>query len=54
MSTQGMDQSLKVGRGYLDEQAFLQRSDAKQDEMRRDVRRKEIEARLAEAPQPKT
>ena len=42
MSTAGMEEALKVDRGYLDRQAFLARSGAAEDELRREARRKKL------------
>ena len=46
LSTEGLDQSLKADRGFLEKKAFLVRSDLKEDDIRRDARRK----RLLEQP----
>ncbi len=46
LSTEGLEQSLKADRGFLDKKAFLVRSDMKEDDIRRDARRK----RLLEQP----
>jgi len=42
MNTEGMDQALQVDRGYIEKQAFLIRSGAKEDELRREARRKKL------------
>ena len=42
MSTAGMDEALKLDRGYLERQAFLARSGAAEDEVLRDARRKKL------------
>ena len=42
LSSEGMEQSLKTDRGFLDKKAFLVRSDLKEDDMRRDARRKRL------------
>ena len=46
LSSEGMDQSLKAERGFLEKKAFLVRTDLIEDDMRRDARRK----RLLEQP----
>ena len=46
LSTEGLEQSLKADRGFLDKQAFLVKADLKEDEMKRDARRR----RLLEQP----
>lgn len=42
MSTEGMEQALKIDRGFLDKQAFLIRSEAKEDDIRREARRRKL------------
>ena len=42
MNTEGMDQALQVDRGYIEKQAFLIRSGAKEDDLRREARRKKL------------
>jgi len=42
MSTEGMEETLQVDRGFIEKQAFLIRSGAKEDELRREARRKKL------------
>jgi len=42
LSTEGLEQSLKADRGFLDKQAFLVKADLKEDEMKRDARRRKL------------
>jgi hypothetical protein len=42
MSTAGMEEALKLDRGYLERQAFLARSEAAEDELRREARRRKL------------
>lgn len=42
LSSEGMEQSLKTDRGFLDKKAFLVRSDLKEEDMRRDARRQRL------------
>jgi hypothetical protein len=46
LSSEGMDQSLRAERGFLEKKAFLVRSDLIEDDLRREARRK----RLLEQP----
>ena len=42
MSTAGMEEALKLDRGYLERQAFLARSGAAEEEIRREARRRKM------------
>lgn len=42
MTTAGLDEALKVDRGYLERQAFLARSEAAEEELRREARRRQM------------
>jgi len=42
MNTAGMEESLKLDRGYLERQAFLARSEAAEEELRREARRRKM------------
>jgi hypothetical protein len=42
MSSEGLEEALRSGRGYIENQSFLVRADFKEDELRRDARRKKL------------
>jgi hypothetical protein len=42
LSTEGMEEAMKIDRGYIDKQAFLVRSDVKEDDIRREARRRRL------------
>ena len=42
INTKGMEEALQVDRGFIEKQAFLVRSGAKEDELRREARRKKL------------
>ena len=50
MNTEGLEQSLKANRGFIEKRAFLSRADAKEDDIRRDARRRKMMEAANAAP----